>query len=132
MGAAIDPQVLAARVRNALPAKFASEKRMFGGITFMVNGNMLCCVSKRGLMACVGAAAEPEALARPFASPCFGSGRRMAGFVTVAPPGVADADGLNYWLALARTYVEATPRNASGQKRWRRKSAATEPSRAAA
>lgn len=109
MSAAIDPQVLAARVRDALPAKFASEKRMFDGITFMVNGNMLCCVSKRGLMARVGAAADPEALARPFASPCFGSGRRMAGFVTVAPPGVADADGLNYWLALARTYVEATP-----------------------
>lgn len=109
MGAAIDPQVLAARVRDALPAKFASEKRMFGGITFMVNGNMLCCVSKRGLMARVGAAAEPEALARPFASPCLGSGRRMAGFIIVAPPGVADADGLNYWLALARTYVEALP-----------------------
>jgi hypothetical protein len=109
MDTAIDPQHLAARVRDALPIGFALEKRMFGGITFMINGNMLCCVSKRGLMARVGATSEPQALARPFASPCLGSGRRMAGFIIVAPPGVADAEGLKYWLALARTYVEALP-----------------------
>jgi TfoX/Sxy family transcriptional regulator of competence genes len=41
-----------------LQAEHVTEKRMFGGITFLLNGNMLCCASKQGLMVRVGKEAE--------------------------------------------------------------------------
>jgi TfoX/Sxy family transcriptional regulator of competence genes len=109
MDVSTDPLMLAARVEDALPAGLATQKRMFGGITFLVNGNMLCCASRAGLMVRVGAAAESEALASPFARPCLGAGRRMPGFIMVQPAGIATAADLKAWLANARSYVEALP-----------------------
>ena len=101
--------ILADRVRRLLAPRPAAAKRMFGGLTFMLSGNMLCCVSEKGLMVRVGAAAEAEALAKPHATPCLGAGRPMAGFIMVASPGlVADAD-LKDWLGRALRYVEALP-----------------------
>src|SRR6266702_2977125 len=79
--------ILADRVRDLLGNRPITAKRMFGGLTFLLSGNMLCCVSAKGLMARIGAAAEPAALAKPYAAPCLGSGRRMAGFILVEPPG---------------------------------------------
>ncbi len=105
----IDPLVLAARVEDALPAGLATQKRMFGGITFLVNGNMLCCASRSGLMVRIGAAAEGEALASPFARPCLGAGRRIAGFIMVEPAGLVTRGDLKAWLAKARSYVEELP-----------------------
>lgn len=86
-------EVLISRVRSALEGRPVIAKGMFGGLTFLLNGNMLCCVSDKGLMARVGAKAEPSALRRPYAAPCLGAGRRMAGFIFVNHDGVAgDAD----------------------------------------
>lgn len=82
---------------------------MFGGITFMLSGNMLCCVSKQGLMVRVGADAEPVALASPFAQPCMGAGRRMAGFILVSFSGVASSAQLKKWLSMAQAYVGKLP-----------------------
>jgi TfoX/Sxy family transcriptional regulator of competence genes len=59
---------LVGRVRKALTTARVSEKRMFGGVTFMLNGNMLCTVFEEGLMLRVGKDAEAAALARPFAT----------------------------------------------------------------
>src|SRR5712692_11812686 len=81
--------ILADRVRRLLSDRPITAKRMFGGLTFLLSGNMLCCISEKGLMARVGAAAEPTALAKPHAAPCLGAGRRMAVFILVEPPGVA-------------------------------------------
>ena len=86
-----------------------TEKRMFGGTTFLLNGNMLCCVSKNGLMVRVGAEADADALDLPFAQPCLGTGRRMAGFVSVAFDGLGTQSEMSVWLAMARTYVEPMP-----------------------
>lgn len=104
-----DVQMLVARVEQQLPPGYAVTRRMFGGVTFMRNGNMLCCVSKRGLMARVGAAAEAEALSHPHVSPCMGAGRSMAGFVMIDPPGFAAEADLLAWLGKARAYVETLP-----------------------
>ncbi len=106
---AIDPLILAARVEDVLPAGLATQKRMFGGITFLVNGNMLCSASRTGLMVRVGAAAEDQVLASPFARPCLGAGRRMPGFIMVEPAGLATTADLKAWLAKARSYVEELP-----------------------
>lgn len=82
---------------------------MFGGITFLMNGNMLCCASKQGLMVRVGKDAEPAALSQPFAQPCLGTGRRMAGFIMVEPAGTAEPTALSRWLEMARAYVSRLP-----------------------
>jgi hypothetical protein len=106
---------LAARVRAALAADLFTEQRMFGGIAFLLGGNMLCCASRKGLMVRVGRDAEPTALARPFAAPCLGTGRPMPGFIMVDPTGlVADAD-LDGWVGLAKAYVLALPPKLAGK-----------------
>jgi hypothetical protein len=102
-------EALAARVRAALVAETTTEQRMFGGVAFMLGGNMLCCASAKGLMVRVGREREPQALARPFAAPCQGTGRPMPGFVMVEPTGLADDAALGDWLALARAYVDTLP-----------------------
>jgi len=104
-----DPVILAARVDGALPDGLASQKRMFGGITFLVKGNMLCCAARKGLMVRVGAEAEAKALESPHAAPCLGAGRRMAGFIMIEPEGLTRDAELKRWLSLARTYVETLP-----------------------
>ena len=105
----MDVRILAAHVESGLPPQYAVQKAMFGGFTFMHRGNMLCCATKKGLMLRVGAAAEAEALAAPFARPCDGAGRRMTGFVMVEAEGLAAAADLDRWLARARAYVETLP-----------------------
>jgi hypothetical protein len=101
-------EILAERVRAVLDRPIV-VKRMFSGLTFMLEGNMLCCVSTKGLMVRVGAAAEPEALKRPFVARCQGAGRPMAGFLLVEPQGVADDRDLRAWLGLAMAYVGDLP-----------------------
>jgi hypothetical protein len=101
--------VLAGRIRAALPAGHVTEKRMFGGVTFLLNGNMLCCASKQGLMVRVGRDAEAAALSQPFARPCLGTGRQMAGFIMVERAGIPDGGMLSQWLDMARAYVERLP-----------------------
>jgi len=100
---------LADRVRRLLVDRPITAKRMFGRLSFMLSGNMLCCVSEKGLMVRVGAAAEAEALAMPHAAPCLGAGRPMAGFILVAPRGVVTDADLGGWLDQALRYVEELP-----------------------
>ncbi len=106
---------LAARVRGALAAETTTERRMFGGVAFLVGGNMLCCASGKGLMVRVGREREAEALARPHASLCLGTGRPMSGFIMVDPAGVATDAAVAGWLALARSYVDALPAKAKAE-----------------
>ena len=104
-----DVLILAERIRAELPAEHVTERRMFGGITFLLNGNMLCCASKQGLMARVGKDAEEMALSQSHAQPCLGTGRRMAGFIMVEPAGITDSTALSRWLEMARAYVSRLP-----------------------
>jgi hypothetical protein len=104
-----EAQTLAARVRAALAADLFTEQRMFGGVAFLLGGNMLCCASRKGLMVRVGRQAEAAALNRPFAAPCLGTGRPMPGFLMVDPPGLATEADLDGWIDLARAYVSALP-----------------------
>ena len=105
----VDPLDLAARVDLALPDGLATQQRMFGGICFLIKGNMLCCAARTGLMVRVGVDAEPEALKSPFARPCMGAGRKMPGFVMVEPGGLTKSVDLKSWVAMARSYVETLP-----------------------
>lgn len=102
-------EILAERVRAAVADRPVTAKRMFAGLTFMLDGNMLCAVSTKGLMVRVGAEAEAEALKRPLVARCLGAGRPMAGFLLVEPEGVAGDADLSAWLDLALAYVGGLP-----------------------
>ena len=75
-----------------------TEKKMFGGVGFILNGNMACGVSGDGLMARVGIDDYAAALTEPHVTTFGPAGREMRGWVLVTAPGIeADAD-LAAWV----------------------------------
>ena len=103
------PDEIAASVRVALADTPAvHEVKMFGGVGFMLDGNMLVAASKRGLLARVGKDAEAEALSRPGARIMEMRGRVMRGYVFVEPEVLTDAH-IADWLGLARSFVATLP-----------------------
>jgi hypothetical protein len=102
-------EALAARLRRALEGRRGiTEKRMFGGMCFLLRGNMLCGTGKMDFMFRVGKAQDAEALARKGARPMDITGRKLPGFVWVDPAS-CDARGLSRWIALAERYVGELP-----------------------
>jgi TfoX/Sxy family transcriptional regulator of competence genes len=100
---------LVACVRAALTGVGrVTEVKMFGGVGFLLNGNLLAGASARGLLLRVGTEREAEALRQPGARPMVMRGRTMAGYVYVDPP-VLSADGVNFALGLAIPYVQTLP-----------------------
>jgi TfoX/Sxy family transcriptional regulator of competence genes len=103
-------EAVAKRVREALAGvPDVVEKRMFGGIAFMVRGNMCCGVIGDRLMVRVGPDGYEEALSRPHAKPMDFTGRPMKGMVYVEPAGFASADGLKGWIARAMPFALSLP-----------------------
>lgn len=86
-----------------------SEKKMFGGLAFMLNGNMCCGVVGDVLMARVGADAYRQALERPHTREMDFTGKPLTGFVYVDPPGFAEDSELAEWLALCEAFTGALP-----------------------
>jgi TfoX/Sxy family transcriptional regulator of competence genes len=100
---------LAERMRAILGTTGAvREVRMFGGLCFMLNGNMLAGTSKRGLLVRVGKDQHSDALARPGAKPMEMAGRSMAGYIFV-DPAPRDERALGDWLELAIAFVKTLP-----------------------
>ncbi|MGV8833032.1 MAG: TfoX/Sxy family protein [Devosia sp.] len=87
-----------------------SERRMFGGIAFMSNGNMLVGPMKDGgLLVRCGKQAYAATLELPGAGPMDFTGRTMSGFVLVAGDAIEDDDRLAQWIAIAREFVRTLP-----------------------
>jgi hypothetical protein len=100
---------LAARVRSLLANRSdVAERRMFGGLTFMVGGHMCCGVNGDELIVRLDPADEEQALARPHARPMDFTGRRMRGFLTVHPDGLR-GDFLARWVQDAIARAESLP-----------------------
>lgn len=100
---------LAGRVRAALAdTRAIHEIKMFGGIGFMLNGNMIVGASKRGLLVRIGKDRQAEALKRPGARPMEMRGRTMEGYVYVDPPALAGR-ALKTWLQMAVDFVRTLP-----------------------
>ncbi len=86
-----------------------AEIRMFGGLCFTLNGNMLVGTMKDGsLLARVGEDQEPAALAMPGAARMNFTGREMKGFVIVSEDRLDDA-ALGRWIAMASAFVGPMP-----------------------
>jgi TfoX/Sxy family transcriptional regulator of competence genes len=88
---------------------------MFGGIGFMLNGNLLAGASPRGLLLRVGKERQAEALGRPGARPMVMRGRAMAGYVRVDPPAL-NGRTVRAWLRLALPYVQTLPPKSAARK----------------
>ena len=90
---------LAQRMREALAViPDIDEKKMFGGIGFLLNGNMACGVNKDDLIVRVGPEAYEAALAEPHTKVFDMTGRPMKGWVVVRPAGYESDEGLKGWV----------------------------------
>ena len=109
-------ETLAERLRRSLAGRRGiAEKRMFGGLCFMLRDHMLCGIGWDGLMFRVGEAREAVALARPGATLMEIGRRKMRGFVWVDPAKCRARD-LARWVALAEQYVASLPPKRSEMK----------------
>jgi len=103
-------ETLAERIRKALgKRKGLVAKQMFGGIAFLLNGNMCVGVHKDELIVRLDPDKTDAALTKPHTRLFDLSGRPMKGWILVAPKGIATAGQLGTWLTLAAEYAGALP-----------------------
>ena len=101
---------LAARVRERLDrTRGVGEKMMFGGVVFLLHGNILVGVWKDSLIARLGAAEGEAALREPHVGVFDVTGKAMAGWVLVAAEGVEGDEQVAGWIGRARAFVETLP-----------------------
>src|SRR5690349_7252639 len=99
-------EALAERIRHALARrKGIEEKKMFGGIGFLLNGNLLVGVRKDSLLVRLGPEQGDEALQEAHVSEFDITGRPMKGWVLVEPEGVTGDDQLKGWIQRAVKFV---------------------------
>ena len=100
---------LADRIRGALAhLSELTEKKMFGGLSFMLGGHMCCGIVKDDLVVRLDPDRYETALAKPHARPMDFTGRPMKGMVYVGPEGYRTDEGLKYWLDQALSFALST------------------------
>ncbi len=103
-------EALATRVKETLSGRSdIIERNMFGGLAFMLAGNMCCCVTDNGLIVRVGPEGYEDALAHPHAGVMDMTGRPMRGWVLVQPEGLISDAGLNGWVARGAEFAAGLP-----------------------
>ncbi len=101
---------LAQRIRELLQGEEGvAEKEMFGGIAFMLSGNMACGVIGSDLIARVGSDQYEAALDEPGARPFDFTGRPMKGWVKVSDQALAEDHDLAKWVRWGRDTAESLP-----------------------
>lgn len=101
---------LAQRIRDVLAGRpDFIEKKMFGGLAFMVNGHMCVGVNDDKLMARVGADRYAEAMKSPHAREMDFTGKGLKGFVYVEAAGIEEDIDLQMWVDLALGFNETLP-----------------------
>jgi hypothetical protein len=109
---------VARRVRRALTNNpGVVEKKMFGGLAFLLHGHMCCGVIGDELMVRVGPAAYDAALSKPHARKMDFTRKPLRGFVYVGPAGFASTRDLGAWVAQGSKFASSLP---SKQRRTRK------------
>ena len=104
-------EALAARIRQRLARrKNVEEKKMFGGVGFLLHGNMLVGVWKDSLIVRLDPDDGDEALKEPHVREFDITGKPMNGWVLVEPEGVEEDDQLKGWIERALKFVKALPK----------------------
>lgn len=103
-------EVLADQVRAILtPSPDVVERKMFGGLAFMVAGNMCCGVMGEELIVRLPAEEQERALAEPHTGHFDFTGKPMKGFVVVRAEGLADDEALTGWVEAALAFASSLP-----------------------
>ena len=110
---------LAARIRDALARRRnIEEKKMFGGVGFLLNRNMLVGVWKDSLIVRLGPDEGEVALLEPHVREFDITGKAMKGWAMVEPEGVEDDQQLKDWIQRAIKFVGKLPKKWDGRLRF--------------
>ncbi|SFI09200.1 TfoX/Sxy family protein [Planctomicrobium piriforme] len=102
---------LAIRVRSVLARKKnIEEKKMFGGVAFLLNGRMLVGVWKEFLIARLGPEQGEHALREPYVQPFDITGKPMRNWVMVGPEALEGDDDLTKWIDRSMRFVKTLPK----------------------
>ncbi len=102
---------LARRVQSALGSlPGLTEKKMFGGVGFMVHGNMACGVHGPDLIVRLGPAPCDQAMSQPHVRVFDLTGKPMKGWIVVAVAGVAADADLRSWIEQGVAFAQTLPR----------------------
>jgi TfoX/Sxy family transcriptional regulator of competence genes len=102
---------LAERIRTALSDRGdVTERKMFGGIAFMVGDHMACgIIGGDGLLARLGVDGAADALGEAYTRPAVMGERTMKGYVIVDAQGIGDAESLQRWVDRCVAFAESLP-----------------------
>ena len=101
---------LAARIRAVIPGSTpVQERKMFGGLAFLVGGHMGCGIMGDRLLVRVPPEEYDATLDEPHAAPMEFGGRQMRGFVSVEPAGVAERSSLESWVRRGIAFASSLP-----------------------
>ena len=101
---------LATRLREALsPSKGIVEKKMFGGLCFLLDGRMICGVLKEDLIAKIGRENHVRIGTQRHVRPFDFTGKPMMGMIYVAPAGLKTRKDLSRWVEMAKAHARTLP-----------------------
>jgi TfoX/Sxy family transcriptional regulator of competence genes len=110
-------EALADRTRDAIGARRGvTEKKMFGGVAFLLDGKMFCGISNTDLMVRVGPDRYAESLTAPHVRPMDFTGRPMSGYIFVGASGTKSTDAVRKWVDLGAAFVATVPKKTGVQK----------------
>lgn len=102
---------LAERIRGIVARRRGvTEKKMFGGVGFLLNGNMLVGVWKTSMIVRLGPDNYDDALREPHVGEFDITGKPMKGWVMVEPDGIESDEQLSQWIERATEFVESLPK----------------------
>ena len=102
---------LALRIRQAISGRRGiAEKKMFGGVGFLLAGNLLVGIWKNSLIARLGPEQAGQALREPHVAPFDITGRPMKGWVLIEPEGIETDEQLRGWIERSFEFVSALPK----------------------
>ena len=109
-------EALAGRIRSVLGTRAdVAERKMFGGLAFMVGGHMACGVLGRELIVRVGSNAQGDLVAQPHVRPFDFTGRPTRGMVYVAAEGIASDAAPEHWVAKGLAHAATRPAKQSSR-----------------
>jgi TfoX/Sxy family transcriptional regulator of competence genes len=101
---------LADRIRGSLAGEAGlTEKKMFGGLGFLLDGNMCCGIQHENLMVRVPVDQHEALLGEPGAEQFMGSGRPMKGWISVSPEGMGEDEDLARWVGYGVGVARSLP-----------------------
>ena len=112
---------LAQRIRDlTLGTPGLSERKMFGGVCFAINGYMACGVQKCDLVVRVGPQSHERALARNHTRPMDFTGKPMTGYIYVSEAGYKRKGDLERWISQGIAFVQTLPPKKTKKRRLRK------------